>query len=45
MARRAAAVLAAALIIGTLVFALTRNVGVTVTPPSSATPPTVVLHR
>jgi len=34
-----AAVLAAVLIIGTLVFALTRNVGVTVTP-SGATPTT-----
>jgi hypothetical protein len=44
MARRVAAVVAAALIIGTLLFALTRNVGVTVTP-TSATPQTVLLHR
>ncbi len=44
MARRIAAVVAALLIIGTMAFALTRNVGVTVTP-SSATPQTVVLGK
>ena len=42
MARRVAAAVAAVLIIGTLAFALTRNVGVTVTP-SSASPQTLVL--
>jgi hypothetical protein len=44
MARRVAAVVAAVLIVGTMAFALTRNIGVTVTP-TSATPPTVVLNR